>query len=192
VLVLLAFLLGSAAASYSQAASAPPELLRPNPGKAVAASNGTSLSLGNSALAAAWTTEHGKFKFTKFHDLLGNQTLVVPGEVFVLRLQDGSELPATALSVVSSPGSLPKIEELRANPTASRLSDRLAGKKIVVTLRAPSENIEVIWSGILRDGSNYLRQEITLRALGHDVSVSEIRLIAWRLPQAKVIGTVPG
>jgi len=50
----------------------------------------------------------------------------------------------------------------------------------------------VIWSGILRDGSNYLRQEITLRALGQDVSVSEIRLIAWRLPQAKVVGTVPG
>ncbi len=188
VLVLFAFLLGSAAASYSRAAAAPPELLRPNPGKAVAASNGTTLSLGNSALAAAWTTANGKFKFTKFQDLLGKQTLVVPDEVFVLRLQDGSELSASEMPAVSRP----EIEELRANPNASRFSERIAGKKIVVTLRAPSANIEVVWSGILRDGSNYLRQEITLRAIGHDVSVSEIRLIAWRLPQANVVGTVPG
>jgi hypothetical protein len=192
VIVLFAFLLSSAASSYSQAAALPPELLRPNPGKAVAASNGTTLSLANSTLAVAWTTANNKFQFTKLHDLLGKQTLVVPGEVFVLRFADSSELPATAMSVASSPVSSPKIEELSADPTASRLSDRLAGKKIIVTLRAPSQNIEVIWSGILRDGSNYLRQEITLRALGQDVSVSEIRLIAWRLPQAKVVGTVPG
>jgi hypothetical protein len=185
---LLVFLMGSMAMAHSQVAASPPELVRPNPGRAVAESNGTRLSLENDALGVEWTTENGKFKFTKFKDLLAKQTLPVPDEVFVLRWKDGRELPATQMSVISPPA----VEELRANPNAARLSDRISGKKIVVTLQAPSGNMSVVWSGILRDGSNYLRQEITLRALGQNVPISEIRLIEWKLPEAKVVGTVMG
>lgn len=174
--------------SHSEAAALPPELLNPGPGKAVAETNRPRLSLGNSALRVEWTTENGTFKFTRFKDLLGKQTLPVPDEVFVLRLKDGRELSARQMSVVSGP----KVEQLRANPNASRFSDRTSGKKIIVTLQAPSANMSVVWSGILRDGSNYLRQEITVRALGQDVPVSEVRLIAWRLPEARVVGTVQG
>jgi len=188
VFALLVFLLAGVAMLHSQAAGLPPELLSSDPGRAVAQSNGTRMSLGNDALGVEWTTENGKFKFTKFKDLLGQQTLPVPDEVFVLRLKDGREFPATQMSAMSPP----VVEELRANSNASRLSDRISGKKIVVTLQARSGTLSVVWSGILRDGSNYLRQEITLRALGQDVPVSEIRLIAWRLPEAKVVGTVLG
>jgi hypothetical protein len=88
--------------------------------------------------------------------------------------------------------STPTVEDLPANPNASRLSERIGGKKIGVTLQSASENIRVAWAGILRDGSNYLRQEITVRALGQDVPVSEIRLIDWNLPAAKVVGSVMG
>src|ERR1700683_4933412 len=85
----------------------------------------------------------------------------------------------------------PAVEDLPSNPGASRLSERIYGKKIVMTLQA-SPNLTVVWSGILRDGSNYLRQEITVGALREDVPVSEIRMIAWKLPEAKVVGTVAG
>jgi hypothetical protein len=173
---------------HSQVSVLPPGLLSPDPGRAVAETKGTKLSLGNQALGFEWSTENGKFKFTKFEDFLGKQTLPVPAEVFVLRLKDGREFSATQMSVVSRP----TVEELRANPNASRLSDRINGKKIVVTLQAPFPTLSVMWSGILRDGSNYLRQEITVRAIGQEVPVSEIRLIAWRLPEAKVVGTVLG
>jgi len=185
---LLVFLLSGAAMSHSQVASLPPDLLNPGPGKAVAESNGTRLSLKNNALDVEWSTENGKFKFTKFKDTLTKRIWPVPDEVFVLRLKDGREIPAREMSVLSPPAQ----EELNGNPNASRLSDRINGKKIVVTLQAPSGNISVAWSGILRDGSNYLRQEITVRALEQDLPVSEIRLIAWRLPEAKVAGTVMG
>jgi hypothetical protein len=174
--------------SRSQAAEVPPEVLTIDPGKAVAESNGSTLLLSNHALGVEWTTANGRFQFTRFEDSLGHQTLPVPPEVFVLRLKDGSELPATKMSMVSPPA----VEELRANPNASRLSERISGKKIVVALQASSLNLRVIWNGILRDGSNYLRQEITVRALAQYVPVSEIRMIAWRLPEAKVVGSVPG
>ncbi len=174
--------------AHSQVAALPPDLLSSNPGRAVAESDGTIWSLGNHALSVEWTAENGKFRFTKFRDLLSERTLPVPAEVFVLRLKDGREFPATQMSVVSRP----EVEALAANPNASKVSDRIGGKKIVVTLQSLASNLSVIWSGILRDGSNYLRQEITVRALGQDVSVSEIRLIAWHLPEARVVGTVAG
>jgi hypothetical protein len=188
IAALLGFSLSSVAILHSQTVPLPAELLNPNPGKAVGESNGTRLSLGNSALGVEWTTENGKFKFTKFTDLLRKQTLVPPDEVFELRWKDGRELSAAQMSIVSPP----RVEDLRANPDASRFSDRIGGKKVVVTLQALSGNLSVVWTGILREGSNYLRQEVALRALGQDVPVAEIRLIAWRLPEAKVVGTVPG
>ena len=188
VLTLLVFLTGSVPMLHSQTAALPPALLTSDPGKAVAESTGTKLSLGDHALGVEWSTENGKFRFTKFQDILGQGALPVPDEVFVIRLKDGREFPASQMSIVSRP----VVEKLPANTNASKLSDRISGKKIVVTLQAPSPSLRVIWSGILRDGSNYLRQEITVQARGADVAVSGIRLIAWKLPEAKIVGTVLG
>jgi len=184
----LALLAASAAIARSQTTALPPSLLMIDPGPAVAAGDGTKLSLANHALLVEWTTENGKFKFTKFDDLLARQSRPVPGEVFVIYLKDGREFRASQMSLVFTP----TVEDLAVNPTASRLSERIGGKKVVVMLQSPSQNLGVVWTAILRDGSNYLRQEVTVRALGQDVPISEIRLIEWRLPGAEVVGTVMG
>ncbi|MGA2355566.1 MAG: enterotoxin [Terriglobales bacterium] len=188
VFAFLALLASVAAIAHSQTAALPPSLLTIDPGQAVADSDGTKLSLANRAFVGEWSTESGKFKFTKFDDRLAKQSPPVPSEVFVIYLKNGRQLPATQMSIASAPA----VEDLPANPNAARLSERINGKKITVTLKSPSENIQVTWAGILRDGSNYLRQEITLGALSHDVPISEIRLIDWKLPAAKVVGTVMG
>jgi hypothetical protein len=187
VLASVLFLAGSVVTAHSQSSALPPDLLSADPGPAVAEIHGTKLALGNRALSVEWTTENGKFQFTKFQDLLGNQTLPLPAEAFVLRLKDGREVSASQMSIASPPA----VEDLPPNSDASRLSERVHGKKIVMTLQA-SANLTLVWSGILRDGSNYLRQEITVRALAEDVPVSEIRMIAWKLPEAKIVGTVAG
>lgn len=179
LVALLTFLAPSGAATT--------DVLTSDPGPAAAAISGTHFSLENRALSVEWTTDAGKLKFTKFKDLLGNQTLVVPAELFIIRLKDGRELPASQMSVLSAP----EIESLSASPDAPRESDRLQGKKITVSLQA-TPNLNLIWSAILRDGSNYLRQEVTLKGLGQDVPISEVRLISWQLPSAKVVGTVAG
>ncbi len=188
LLAFLAFVISAVAPAYSQTAALSPSLLTIDPGQAVAESDGTKLSLANSALLVEWTTENGKFKFTKLDDLLAKQSPVVPDEAFVIYFNDGRQLPASQMSIASKA----IVEELPTNPNASRLSERISGKKITVGLQSPSENIRVTWTGILRDGSNYLRQEITVHALGQDVPISEIRLIEWKLPGAKVVGTVMG
>jgi hypothetical protein len=187
VFVFLALLAATAAIAHSQTTALPSSLLAIDPGQAVAASDGAKLSLANHALLVEWTTENGKFKFVKFDDLLAKQSPPVPAEVFVIYLKDGREFPASQMSLVSTP----TVEDLSVNPNASRLSERIGGKKITVTLQ-PFQNIRVVWTAILRDGSNYLRQEIALHALGQDIPISEIRLIDWKLTAAKVVGSVMG
>ncbi len=163
------------------------DILTSEPGPAAVAITGSLFSLGNGALMVEWTNEEGKLKFSKVHDLFGKEALAVPAELFVIRLKDGRKFEASQMSVISSPN----IESLTANPNAARESDRLPGKKITVALQA-SPHLQVIWSAILRDGSNYLRQEVTLKAVGQDVPISDVRLISWQLPGAKVVGTVAG
>ncbi len=180
--------MAAAPITHSQTNTLPPSLLTIDPGRATSESDGTKLSLANHALTVEWTTENGKFKFTKFEDLFAKQSPPAPDEVFAIFLQDGRQFAASQMTLVSAPA----VEEIPANPNAARLSERISGKKITVTLRLPSENIRVSWTGILHDGSNYLRQEITVRALGHDAPISEIRLIEWKLPGAKVVGSVMG
>ena len=183
--VFLTFLLAS---TTLLAAQQPSSLLSRDPGKAVARGQGTTLSLGNDALEVEWTAESGKMKLVQFHDRLGQRSLTVPDELFVIRLKDGRELRSSEMSLASRPA----VRDLDANPNASRWSEQIPGRTIVATLEAPEAHLSVVWAAVLRDGSNYLRQEITLRAVGADVPIAEVDLVDWKLPQAKVVGSVAG
>ena len=184
-LLVFAFLLASA---MLLAAQLPATLLTRDPGKAEASSHGTKLSLSNDALDVEWTAQAGKLKLVQFVDRLGRRSLTVPDELFVIRLKDGRQLRSSEMSLASQP----PIRDLDGNPNASRWSEQLQGKKIVATLEATSSHLTVVWAAVLRDGSNYLRQEITLRAVGADVPIAEVDLIAWKLAEAKVVGSVAG
>ena len=162
-------------------------LLIADPGAALAHVVASRFSLSNHALRVEWSISGGKIKFAEFNDLLGNGKLTVPDELFVIRLKDGGELRSSEMSLESAA----VIKALSADPGASRESNRLAGKQISVALRA-SSTLDVLWTGVLREGSNYLRQQITLRARRQDVPIAEVRLIAWKLPEARVAGTVTG
>lgn len=181
---LFVVILGSATMLVAQQAS----LLTRNPGKALASNQGTNLSLSNDALAVQWTTQSSKLKLVRFQDRFGERSLTVPDELFVIWLKDGRELRSSEMSLASEPA----VRDLDANSNASRWSERIDGKKIVVTLEAPSAHLNVVWAAVLRDGSNYLRQEITLQAVGADVPIAEVDLISWKLPEAKVVGSVAG
>jgi hypothetical protein len=166
----------------------PESLLTADAGKATASVNGTTLSLGNKALHVQWTSENGKLKVTAFQDLLANQSLPAPDELFVVRLKDGRDVRSSQMSLASPPD----IVDLAASPNASRFSEQLPGKSITATFWDSSVHLNVRWTAILRDGSNYLRQQVTLHAIDTDVPISEICLIDWKLPEVKVVGSVAG
>ena len=97
-------------------------------------------------------------------------------------------LPASAMKMVAAP----KVVDLDAHPDASRLAERIPGKAITVEFEDEHGKLHVTWQVILRDGSNYVRQQFEVLAKGDDVAIREVRLVDWKLPGAHVIGTVKG
>ena len=81
---------------------------------------------------------------------------------------------------------------LTANPSASRLAERLPGTQLAAELVSADRNLRVSWRGILRDGSRYLRQQLTFRAGPQAIPLKEIVLLDTPVPNAKPTGTVDG
>jgi hypothetical protein len=145
-------------------------------------------TIGNTIIAATWTTTNGVFRLASIADRLNNAALPVSAEPFSLTLADKSIIAASAMRITSPP----RTEALTADPRASRRSEQLAGHQVTVTLRDAANRIEVEWRCILRDGSSYLRQEIALRALAGDVPLRNITLLDFNAANALVTGTVRG
>lgn len=145
-------------------------------------------TLGNAAIAASWITTSGSFRPASMSDRLSGSQLPVPAQAFTLTFADRTTLHASDMTVTSPP----RTESLKGDPTASRKAEQLAGRKVTLGLRDKAGRIEVTWNGILRDGSNYIRQEITVRALDGEIPLREISLMDFNAPNAMVPGTVRG
>ena len=146
------------------------------------------LTLGNDAITAVWSTAGGIFRPVRFSDGLNAAALPVPTQAFTLTMADKRTIAAGDMRITASP----RTEMLTANPRASRLAERIGGRSVTFTLQDASGRIEAVWRGLLRDGSHYIRQELTLRALGGDVPLREIALLDFNTANAVVTGTVRG
>jgi hypothetical protein len=63
---------------------------------------------------------------------------------------------------------------------------------LVVKLSAPKQHLSADWKVLLREGSSYVRQELTLHAEDQDVFVKEIILFDQAIKGAKTVGKVDG
>ena len=160
----------------------------PAPGSAHAAVQEEQIAIGNAAMRMTWTFKEGRFRGGDLRALLAGRTFSAPTNAFVLILNDGRAVTADGMRVVHGPS----ITELTATPSASRLAERLPGKSISLELEDETSGLHVGWSAVLRNGSNYIRQEIKLTATRGDVSIREVRMIDWTVAGARVVGTVKG
>jgi hypothetical protein len=159
-----------------------------DPGAAQASSADGRLSLSNNAVSETWTTSNGAWAAAAFVDEENNRTLTLPADVFVLRFKDGRTIGASRMKVSGEP----RLETLEADSHASRLAERSPGRQITVDLESANPALHVTWRAVLRDGSNYIRQIVTLQAADADVPIAEIRLLDLDLPDARVVGSVKG
>ncbi len=111
--------------------------------------------------------------------------LAVP---FAILTSDGRVYGAVNLRVQGEPA----IHTLTADAAASRYSDRLLGRAFDVALASDDGALRAVWSVVLRDGSAYVRQVLTVTAVGHDLPIARVQLFDLALPDAKVAGTVKG
>ncbi len=102
--------------------------------EASAGLQGRTLTLGNEAIVATWNLADSSLRPSTLTDRIHRVDLPLSSELFTLTLNAGptaSVVPASALRIVGEP----RMEPLAANPSASRLAERIQGRSIAVTLR---------------------------------------------------------
>jgi hypothetical protein len=151
-------------------------------------SNSTGLyELHGERLAARFQVVNGGIRVSEIEDRSSGAKLQ-PREAFSLLLRDGRVVAASQLRMNATPHE----EAIGANPAAVRLVEQIAGRKLCADLNTPDNSLAVHWCAALRDGANYLRQEITLHALAHPVDIAEVRLFNFNVSDARVVGKVVG
>ena len=115
-------------------------------------------------------------------------TSVAVGDPFSILLTDGRIYSPRNLKLVGDVA-----EQVVAPRTDSaRAADRLAGRSVLASFVSNDGAVEVGWSLILLDGSQYVRQVVTVKAAGGDLPISRVELVDLPLAGAAVSGSVQG
>jgi len=157
------------------------------PGQAVVEVSSAAIVVKNSTLAAEWSTNSGKLANGAFAASYAGTATLSLGDVFTVVFADGKILRSSAMAMAEKP----RLEALTPQPAAARLEDHFPGKRAVVQLRDPSSNLTATWSAELRDGDNFLRQEVSF-SCSKGCALREIRLFDFSASGAGVIGSVKG
>jgi hypothetical protein len=131
------------------------------------------LVLSNGLVKAKWTLSDGHIKPTDLTDLASRKTIELSPTDFSILLKNGQVLTSSSMKVVGTP----KFEALKRDGKAPKLTDRLPGRELVVKLSNVDGSILATLKAVLRNGSRYLREEISIGAVGQDISVKKIQLI---------------
>jgi len=162
--------------------------LLPDYGKAQALQESGLVTLRNGAIEASWRISGGRLQAVSMTDRLAGNPIPVSDRLFALTIDGGGVIIGSSMHVMGPA----RIEKLAGKPDASRLSERLDGQQVTVELEDTANTLHAVWRAILRDGSNYIRQEVTLQALGSDLNVSSVRLLDVDVRGAQVSGAVLG
>jgi hypothetical protein len=173
----LAFLFVAGAAGFAAA-----------PGFASSSDASTGIyELNGQRLEARFSVDGGRLRVVWVKDLASGATLA-PGEAFSLTLRDGRVIVASAMKLSAAP-----VEEtVPPIPAASRAAERVAGRRLCADLSTTDNALTVRWCAVLREGANYLRQEVTLKAGAQPLDIAEVRLFDFDAPGAEVVGKVAG
>jgi len=146
-----------------------------------------SFKVADATVEAHLRVHAGHVSDVAFVERLHGRTL--PLEVpFAILISDGRIYDAANLRVEGEP----QLRTLTANTEASRYAERLPGRAVDVSMVSEDGALRAMWSIVLRDGSAYVRQVLTVTAVGKDLPIARVELFDLALPDAKVVGTVKG
>ncbi len=160
----------------------------PDPGSAGAWVGSEDMTLANSAVACKWSFREGRLKPVSITNRQTGAALPLQDdECFQLLLANGRTVKASDLKIVR-----PDIENVSPHPQATRLGERRGGRGLHMALATPDGSVTVYWRVVLRDGSNYVRQYVSLTPKKTEPALREIILIQLTAPQAKPAGILDG
>lgn len=138
------------------------------PGAARSARHGSSYTLSNKVLSATFELRNGTLRFG------GSKALHLEAgtELFSITLADGCTVAASQMQLSGL-----RLIELRGDHAAATASCRDAGK--AVEAQFDYGDIRIEWRALLRDGSHYLRTELSV-STASEVQISEILAMDYR------------
>lgn len=143
-------------------------------------------SFGNADISVRWN-DGGHLADMVVVDGINHREIPLTAP-FQLTLADGSTLKPADLQRLASP----KTVTLKADAKASRAAERLPGKAIQASFGDANGRFRIDWQWVQREGSDYLRQIVTITALKQDESIKRVDLLQAKAADAEVVGTVPG
>jgi hypothetical protein len=123
-----------------------------------------------------------------FNDKANGFLLTNHGECFQLILGDGKTIKASDFKLAGAP----RKEKLPVEPASPTVARHFTGEQIVLEFSDDRDHLTATWKAILREGSTYVREELTLRATDQNLFVKEIVLFDEKVPAAQTVGTVDG
>jgi hypothetical protein len=145
-------------------------------------------SLGNGAISASWKITDGHLADLVFTNHAGGPPLRVVAP-FALVLADGKTITPAEMALVGTPGK----RDWVADATASRLAEHFAGQEATASFRDTDGRFRIDWQLQQRDGSAYLREQVTITALKQDESIAQVQLLNTDgADDATVYGDVQG
>jgi hypothetical protein len=149
-------------------------------------------TLQNRQIAAQWKVQDGHLaglviRNKSVEESAPDSSLRL-GEPFSIDLKESGVLRASGLKI----DGLARVEHLTANPAASRCAERLSGVAVHYQLEDPGGQFKADWVLVLRQGSSYIRQVLTITAGGKPAPVSGVVMIDVSSPNIAIAGTVKG
>ena len=164
-------------------------LVQASPAETVqAARDGDRITLSNDAIAATWSVRGASLQWQALANRLTGGSLPLAGSVFALVPGEGELLRSSDLKMIDAP----VIESAPVSPGSSKAADHTPGRQVRIELEDGSAKLHISWRAILREGANYIRQEVTLKSQQQPFALTRIELIDAVIPGAVVSGNVKG
>ena len=141
---------------------------------------GSGGSIGNRQIRADWEIHNGHLDSVFIRNIsvlpsAENATLLL-GNPFSISLKEFGVLRAEDLEIQREP----RVEQLNPNAGAARYSDRLPGVAVHYELADRAGRFHADWALVLRQGSSYIRQILTVTANDKTVPIDDVGMIDLR------------
>ena len=178
-------LVGAHAFAASPALPAP--WLPSEPGRAHCAVHGAEVELRNQALRFALTARDGVLAPAAFDNGFTQAPRALKGELFSVTTRDKQRRVASEFRLDGAP----VCGEIPARPGAARAAERRAGVTLTATLADAGTGLRVTWRTVLRDGADYVREEMRFES-AKDIDLAQVALLELELDKAWTAGTTTG
>jgi len=158
------------------------------PGNATGGIDGERLVLENAVLKCSWDKSNGQLRFREITDKPANNSLSgADFECFEIAVS-GKIIKSSEMTITGEA----RLSNITGNKQAKRMAEQFDGKEISVELVSPDGQIGVGWRVVMRDESNYVRQEIVVRVLKEEAAIESIIMPDITVGQARACGSLDG